>query len=86
MRIKKYVLGSLSYTHFFFFLVVLGLELGLQLAWQVLHHLTYTSSPFGFSFCFSDRVSCFLPGLASDLGPPTFAAQIAMITGMHHPA
>jgi hypothetical protein len=33
---------------------------------------------------FSDRVLCFLPKLALDHSPPTYAAHIAEITDMTH--
>jgi hypothetical protein len=57
-----------------------------MLAKQAFYHLSYTPRPFGFSY-FSDGVSSFSPGPASDHNPPTNASYVARITDVHlHPS
>jgi hypothetical protein len=48
-----------------------------------LYQLSYPSSPLCFSY-FSDRVSCFCLGSASDHNPPRSASQVAVIIGTGH--
>jgi hypothetical protein len=56
---------------------------GLVLARQVLYYLSHASTPFCCSD-FSDRVSHFCPGPASDCDPSTYASLIVGITGANH--
>jgi hypothetical protein len=67
---------------FFFFLVVWEFELR---AWrlQVLYHLICTASPFKKNLFFR-QVSHFLPGLASEQAPPTFASSLVYIIEVDH--
>jgi hypothetical protein len=53
---------------------------GLELAGQVLHHTGVMLQCFFCVVFYSDRVSCFLPGQASDQD----GSQVARITGMWH--
>jgi hypothetical protein len=52
---------------------------------QVLKYILIRFIHFCFSY-FSDKVSCFFTGLASDSGLPTYVSVVAGITGKHHHA
>jgi hypothetical protein len=72
--------------NFFFFLIFGGTGVwlqGLALARQVLSHLSYSPSPFCFSY-FLDRLSHFCLGLALHQDPPTCTSQITEITRMYN--
>jgi hypothetical protein len=50
---------------------------------QVFYHLSHTPSSFHFSY-FSDKVLCFLPRVALDGVPPTYASHVARDAGVYH--
>jgi hypothetical protein len=72
------------FLFFFFYLADWSLNSGLELlARQMLYHLGHAPSSFWFSY-FSDRVSCFCPGLASDSNLPTSVSCIAGKIDVNH--
>jgi hypothetical protein len=74
---------SIAYNSKAFF-VVLGFEFRAScFARQVLYHLSHTRSPFCFVY-FSDKVTHFCLGLASDFDPPPIASHMAGMTDVHH--
>jgi hypothetical protein len=79
--LSDHSVGDIDAVLFFFFLVVLGLEI--ELARQVLYYLSHAPSPFLCFPDFSNKFSCFwLTG--QDYNFLTYASRVGIMTCMYH--